>query len=200
MPMKQNTVKDALRALKNGDVIIYPTDTLYALGADIYNEEAVRKIYELKQRPFSSPLPVAVGSPEAIETVAFTNKAAKIIIERFLPGTLTIILKKRSSVPDVVTSSLKNIAVRIPDNPIALDLLNQFGPLTVTSANIHDEKTPGSIQDIQAQLHSVITVCLDDGTHTDEPSTIVDLTSKNIQVIRAGPITEKELREAITNG
>ena len=198
--MKKNDFSAALKALKNGEPIIYPTDTLYALGADIYNETAVRKVFDIKQRPYSVPLPVAVPSIPAIETIAYMNDAAHEISKKFLPGTLTIILKKKLSVPDIVTSGLDTIAVRIPNHTIALELLSQYGPLTVTSANLHHEKTLGSITDILLQLGTHIPICLNDGRRNAVPSTIVDLSTGIPRIVRKGLVTEKELLDVITHG
>jgi L-threonylcarbamoyladenylate synthase len=198
--MKKNDFSAALKALKNGEPIIYPTDTLYALGTDIYNETAVRKVFDIKQRPYSVPLPVAVSSIRAIKTIAYMNDAAQEISEKFLPGTLTIILKKKPSVPNIVTSGLDTIAVRIPNHSIALKLLTRYGPLTVTSANLHHEKTLGIIKDILMQLKTNIPVCLHDGRCEEVPSTIVDLSTSKPRIVRKGSITEKELLDVVTHG
>lgn len=198
--MKQNDFSEALQALSNGEPIIYPTDTLYALGADIYNERAVQKIYALKKRPTSIPLPVAVHSLTAIETIAYTNDSVKKICTRFLPGSLTIVVQKKSTIPDIVTSGTDSIAVRIPNHPIALELLRQYGPLTVTSANLHNEKTQGNIKDILMQLHNKTIYYLDSGRLTNTPSTIVDLTTNTPRIIRNGPITLEQLQEVLTHG
>ena len=198
--MKKNDFSAALKALKNGETIIYPTDTLYALGADIYNETAVRKVFDIKQRPYSVPLPVAVPSIQAIETIAYMNDAAHEISKKFLPGTLTIILKKKLCVPDIVTSGLDTIAVRIPNHTIALELLALYGPLTVTSANLHHEKTLGVIPDILMQLGTRIPICLNDGRRDAAPSTIVDLSTSIPRIVRKGLVTEKELLDVITHG
>jgi len=198
--MKKNDFSEALKALKNGEPIIYPTDTLYALGADIYNETAVQKVFDIKQRPYSVPLPVAVPSIQAIETIAYMNDAAHEISKKFLPGTLTIILKKKLCVPDIVTSGLDTIAVRIPNHTIALELLSQYGPLTVTSANLHNKKTPGSITDILMQLEPHIPICLHDGRRDAVPSTIVDLSTSIPRIVRKGLVTEKELLDVISHG
>jgi L-threonylcarbamoyladenylate synthase len=198
--MSQNDFSRALHALKNGDVIIYPTDTLYALGADIYNEEAVKRVFEIKHRPFSVPLPVAVDSHKAIETIALLNENAHKIIDRFLPGSLTVLLKKKASVPIIVTSGSETIAVRIPQQRIALRLLRKYGPLTVTSANLHHEKTPGVIKDILMQLQTELPVAFDVGRLDATPSTIVDLTLRIPRVVRSGKITEQELLDATTDG
>jgi len=198
--MKKNDFSAALQALKAGEPIIYPTDTLYALGADIYNETAVKKVFTIKRRPFSIPLPIAVSSIKEIETVAFMNEAARKIGEKFLPGTITIILKKKSSIPAIVTAGSDTIAIRIPQHPIALRLLCEYGPLTVTSANIHQKKTKGIIKDILQQLETSIPVCLHDGRKEKPPSTIIDLTIKRPRVVREGSIREKELLDVISHG
>jgi L-threonylcarbamoyladenylate synthase len=198
--MKKKDFSDALKALQDGQPIIYPTDTLYALGADIYNEKAVRTIFDIKQRPYSIPLPVAVHSIKAIETIAYMNKNARRLSTYFLPGTLTIILKKKQSVPDIVTSGGDAIAIRIPNHPIALRLLRQYGPLTVTSANLHSKKTPGIIKDILIQLDTVIPVLLHDGRLDGVPSTIIDLTATIPQIVRKGSITEEEVRRVMKHG
>jgi L-threonylcarbamoyladenylate synthase len=198
--MKKDDVEAAVRALRNGELIIYPTDTRYALGADIYNESAVRKVFEIKQRPLSLPLPVAVDSIKKIETLAYTDETVIQVSENFLPGELTMVLKKKPSVPDLVTSGSDTIAVRIPNNSIALTLLAQCGPLTITSANIHHMETQGIIKEILLQLGTPIKVCLDDGRKKATPSTIVDLTGKNPKILRKGSITEKEILDVISHG
>lgn len=198
--MKKNDVSAAIQALKKGQLILYPTDTLYALGADIFNDSAVKKVFDVKQRPYSIPLPVAVSSIEAIDAIAWMNTAAQVICERFLPGSVTIILKKKRKVSALITSGSETIAIRIPNNPIALKLLASYGPLTVTSANIHHEKTAGTIKDILRQLNTSIPICIDDGRKEGTVSTIIDLTTKKPKVVREGSISTEELLDVITHG
>jgi L-threonylcarbamoyladenylate synthase len=198
--MKKDDFTAALQALRNGEPIIYPTDTLYALGVDIYNETAVKKVYDIKRRPYSIPLPVAVPSIKAITTVAFMNETAQKLSEKFLPGDLTIILKKKLSVPDVVTSGFDTIAVRIPNHPIALKLLAHYVPLTVTSANLHQKKTQGSIKDILQQLETLIPIYLCDGRWDGTPSTIVDVSTKKPRIVREGSLSEQEILDVISHG
>ncbi|MBN1861648.1 MAG: threonylcarbamoyl-AMP synthase [Candidatus Thermoplasmatota archaeon] len=198
--MKKDDLLKATNALRKGQPIIYPTDTLYALGVDIYNQSAVRKVFEIKKRPLTVPLPVAVHSVEAMETIACMNTITKRVCETFLPGSVTIILRKKSTVPDIVTSGSHTIAVRVPNHPIAMRLLSEYGPLTVTSANIHQKKTQGIIKDILKQLKTDIPVCLHDGRLEGVPSTIVDLSIKKPKIIRKGSITEKEIWDVISHG
>jgi L-threonylcarbamoyladenylate synthase len=194
---EKNTISNAIVALKAGNLIVYPTDTLYALGADIFNDGSVTKVFTVKKRPFSNPLSVAVADFEAISKIAYTNEFVKQVVERFLPGSLTIILRKKESVSRLVTGGLDNIAVRIPDNKIALKLLSAFGPLTVTSANVHGKKTPYVIKDIMMQFTTDILVYLDDGRLDAKPSTIVDLTLEKPRVVRKGSITLEEILDVI---
>ncbi len=198
--MKRDDFSKALQVLKEGGLIIYPTDTLYALGADMFNEAAVRSVFEIKKRPFTLPLPVAVASVFAMEEIAYMNPTAYQISERFFPGTLTIILKKKARVPQVITSQQDTVALRIPNNPIALKLLSEFGPLTATSANLHHQKTLGVINDIRMQLGTPNILGIEDGRLAGLPSTIIDLSVSPPRIVRRGSIPEAELSDVIANG
>jgi len=184
--------KDILQAtatLKQGNLVVYPTDTLYALGADVFNDAAVRCVFQIKKRPFSLPLPVAVASYEQMDQISFLTKTARILLNEFLPGALTLVLKKRKVLSDLLTGNQNTVAVRIPDDIIALRLLDDYGPLTVTSANIHNEKTPYSVSDIKKIFSSNISCYLDSGVRMGEPSTIVDCTMDPPKILRAGSIS-----------
>jgi L-threonylcarbamoyladenylate synthase len=194
--MDKECFDSAVRALETGDVVVYPTDTLYALGADIGNDAAVRKIFQLKQRPLSAPLPVAVANVNEIDEFADIPPVIYSFITRFLPGSMTVILRKKKSVSDLITAGLPDVAVRIPANETALSLLSRFGPLTVTSANIHGEKTPGVIKGVQMLFRDEVKVYLDEGLLQGLPSTIVNLTGKQPVVVREGVIPEKDIMDA----
>lgn len=198
--MKKNDISKSIKALENGEIIIYPTDTLYALGADIYSNEAIKKIFKIKKRPYSNPLPVAVANFNEINKISYTNELVKRIVNKFLPGPLTLILKKKNSVSNIITGGLDNIAVRIPKNEIALELLSRFGPLTVTSANIHGKKTSYVINDLKIQFNDKISAYIDNGKLDKRPSTIVDLTSQKPIIVRKGPIKNDDIADAISNG
>ena len=196
--MAKLDLSKAIAALANGEIIVYPTDTLYGLGADIYNADAVRKVFEIKKRPMSNPLSVAVSSFNELEKIAFTDDKTRRLAESFLPGKLTLILKKKDCISDVVTGRLDKVAVRIPDNEIALELLSNFGPLTATSANIHGRKTPGIISDISMQFkENDVSLYLDIGKLAGQPSTIVDMTGKQIKIVREGAIAKRDILDAI---
>ena len=196
--MQRIKLSKAIEALQNGNIIVYPTDTLYAFGVDIYNEYAVRNIFEVKKRPLDNPLPVAVSDFADIKKIAFVNSIARDLAEHFLPGPLTMVLSKKSVILDVITSGLDNVAVRIPDNDVALELLSSYGPLTVTSANVHGKDVSYTINDIKMQFSSYdVSVYLDYGELNGLPSTIVDLTTGKPRIVRDGAITRREILDVI---
>jgi len=186
------------KSIKKGFLIVYPTDTLYALGANIFDEKAVHQVFSIKKRPLSLPLPIAVSSIEMLKEIAFLTPLGKILAEHFLPGSLTLVLENRS-VSTAVTANKKTIAVRIPDDPIALDLIENVGPLTVTSANIHDQQTPTTISEIRNMFksESVVTY-IDDGERKGLASTIVNVTSKVPVILRTGTISSDEIDAVVS--
>jgi len=199
--MQRIELSKAIEALQNGDIVVYPTDTLYAFGVDIYNKGAVEKVFEVKKRPLDNPLPVAVSNLVDIEKIAFVSDIARDLAEYFLPGPLTMILNKKSVILDVVTGGLDNVAVRIPDNDVALELLSQYGPITVTSANVHGKEVPDIISEIKMQFNSDdIAVYLDYGKLNGLPSTIVDMTAGKPRIVRDGAITKDEILDVIEHG
>ena len=123
-----------------GRLIVYPTETVYGIGADIYNESAIKNLYVAKNRPFDMPLSVAVSDKAMLESVAVLNENADKLIKAFLPGPLTIIIKKQPNVPDIVTSSSQKVGIRIPDNRFALELIRRTGPEIVRQGAIPVDK------------------------------------------------------------
>ena len=196
--MSSFDLTNVVSALKNGEVIVYPTDTLYGLGADIFNKTAVKNIFLIKKRSFNQPLSIAISNINDLKDVAFVDDRIIRIAERFLPGKLTLILKKKKVISDILTAGSDRIAVRIPNNNIALQILSVFGPLTCTSANIHGIPTPYKINDIRIQFKDKINIYLDAGELKSKPSTIIDISNEKIMVLREGSIPSKKvLREIL---
>lgn len=196
--MEKKDLSRAIKALDAGEIIVYPTDTLYALGAYVYNEDAVRHVFKVKKRPFNVPLPVAVSDINGIKEIAEVKNDVSGLVKKFLPGPLTLILNKKDVIPNVVTSDLDKIAIRIPDNDIALELLSKIGPITVTSANIHGIETPYNISDIKSQFKTKdISVYLNYGTLEGLPSSIVDMTTEEPSIIREGIISKQDILRVI---
>jgi L-threonylcarbamoyladenylate synthase len=196
--MLKNKLSEAIKALQNGNIVVYPTDTLYAFGVNLYNENAVRNIFKVKKRPLDIPIPVAVNNFDEIKKIAFINHNARVLVKHFLPGSLTLVLNKKNIVPDIVTAGLDKVAVRIPNNSVALELLAISGPLTVTSANIHGMKTQNNIKDIKKQFRKDdVTVYIDYGILQGKPSTIIDVSSNELRIIREGSIKKQDILSVI---
>ena len=196
--MIESDISKAISALKNGDIVVYPTDTLYGLGADIFNDDAVRKVFEIKERPTNMPLSVAISNYQELAKIAFTDDKTRRLANSFLPGKLTLILKKKDCISDIVTGGLDKVAVRIPDNEVALELLSRFGPITATSANVHGRETPGIINDIRMQFKdNDVSVYLDIGRLAGQPSTLIDMTGKEVKIVREGAIAKRDILDAI---
>ena len=129
----------ASEAIAAGKLIVYPTDTVYGIGASIFDEKAVTSLFRAKDRPFDMALSVAVADREMIDRIAIINRNAEKLIDAFLPGPLTIIIKKRPDVPDIVTACSDKVGIRIPDHPIAREIARLSGPIVATSANTHSK-------------------------------------------------------------
>ena len=192
----QNEIRKAIRLLKQGELIVYPTDTLYGLGADIFNEEAIKKVYEVKKRPFDLPLSIAIASVDEINEYAYMNEIAYKIAHEFLPGAITIILKKRKVIPDIIAK--EKIGIRIPANEIALKIAKEL-PITATSANIHGKNPPKEIKEAKEQLGNKIALYIDGGKLPGKPSTIVDVSEGKIKIIREGAIRRGEIWKIMKN-
>lgn len=188
-------LKAALRVLREGGLIVYPTDTLYALGCDATREVAVKRVFEAKKRPLDKPLPIAVADMRMLERYAYLHEQAKILAERFLPGALTMVLKKKN-LPEVLTSGLDMVAVRIPANEAALELIGKFGrPVITTSANLSGSPPPVTVEEIPESLGAA--VALDQGRLGGRvPSTIVAF-DRGLKIIREGKISKEDILEAL---
>lgn len=178
-------ISEAIDVMANGGIILYPTDTVYGLGANIFNNEAVSKIYEIKKRDPSKPLSVLVQNTESLELIADLNKSSREIVNKWLPGPFTFILNKKKVVSPYVSASAK-VGVRIPNYKIARDLASLF-PITTTSANLTNEDTLPNPQDILRQIGNDIDLVIDVGTlEKSKPSTVIDLSSSKPTLVRNG--------------
>lgn len=196
--MEKNDISKITDALKQGFLIIYPTETLYGIGADIYDQEAVKNVFRVKKRSYSKPLSVAVYGKKDIEKLSYFDESTEKLIDTFLPGPLTLVLNKKKVCPNLITGGLDKVGIRVPDNILTLKILKRFGPLTCTSANIHGMKTPSKIKDIKKTLNSKkIKFYIDEGSLPGKASTVVDITSKKVKILREGVISKKDILDVI---
>ena len=174
----KEVIEEAIRVMAHGGVVLYPTDTVYGLGVNIFNKKAVRRVYDIKKRSLMKPLSIIVSSKDAISHVANLRTRDKIYVDKFLPGPYTLILNKTKIVPRVVTSGLKHVGVRIPDNEIACRISDLF-PVTTTSANLSDHEVCETPDEILDQLNHDVDLVIDVGKlKRNKPSTIINLTSE----------------------
>ena len=194
---RANAITDAAAAVRRGELVVLPTDTVYGLGADAFSPHAVRRLLSAKGRSRNVPVPVLVGSWRTVNgLVEELTDTAKDLIAAFWPGALTLVLRQGSGLTWDLGDTRGTVAVRMPLHPVALDLLKETGPLAVSSANRHGAAATATAQDAEAQLGSAVAVYLDGG-RTDEhvASTIVDLTGVRPRVLREGAVDRARLAE-----
>ncbi len=198
------TIKKAAQLLLSGKLIIYPTETSYGIGADISNEHAVKKIFQIKNRNFSNPLLVAVKDLSMAKKLAHFSPLAKILWQHFLPGPLTLVLPKKKDVSRQITAGQKTVGLRFPDHPITHLLSTECKiPYTTTSANISGQPSAYSINEIKNQLGkkiNKIALVLDAGQlPVNPPSTIIYLANHKIKILRKGAISLRKIQKIIKN-
>ena len=172
-PEEKDLIRKAIDTIKSGGMVVYPTETVYGLGADALSEEAVRKVYEIKRRDLSQPLSVAVSSFEMLHKVASVDSESLEIITELLPGPVTVLLRKKEVVPDVLTAASEVVGVRFPDNEIATRIIKEAGPITSTSANVSGRNPPTCIEEVEIKADIIIN---GGKSKYGMPSTVVDMT------------------------
>lgn len=174
----KNVIDEAVKVLADGGVILYPTDTVYGLGANIFNRKAVKKVYNIKKRSYLKPVSLLVSSKDAIPLVSKASLNQLNFIDKYLPGPYTFILKKSKIVPRHLTSGSANVGVRVPKSEIACSLAKIF-PITTTSANLSNKDTLDTPEEILKQLGCDVDLIIDVGPlNSGNPSTIIDLTGE----------------------
>ena len=195
-PIPAAPISDAVAALKAGRLVAIPTETVYGLAADACNPDAVRAVFALKGRPADHPLIVHIGGAERIDDWAVeVPQAARELAERFWPGPLTLILKKRADVPDAVTGGQDTVGLRCPDNALTLALLREFGGgLAAPSANRFGRISPTDAAHVHEEFGDATPLVLDGGPcQVGIESTIVDLSRSPARILRHGHISREQL-------
>ncbi|MDP3731269.1 MAG: L-threonylcarbamoyladenylate synthase [bacterium] len=197
-------IEAACRVLRLGGVVVYPTDTVYGLGANACDILAVEQVFKIKNRPYHKPLPVIVRNLEWVEAVVYIDQRNKKVVESIWPGTTTAILPKREHLSSLVAAGGMTVGIRIPDFVFTDRLLGKFGyPLTATSANISGEEATGDINQIISRFENAKykpTLIIDAGIlPKSKPSTVLDLVSEEPKILRVGPSRPDQLRKLLEN-
>ena len=191
------TIQSAAQIVKKGRVIVYPTDTVYGLGCNPFNENAVKRLFKIKGER-TKPLPILASNIKEIEKIAQTTETTIKLAKKFWPGPLTMVLPKKSSLPNTVTCNLGSVAVRVPNHQVALELIRLSGGLLVgTSANKSGKKPSRTALDAAEQIGEEVDVILDGGsTPIGASSTVIDLTEERPKILRQGPIEIDDILKA----
>lgn len=186
---------DAVSLIKNGELVVFPTETVYGLGANAYNSAAVKKIFEAKGRPQDNPLIVHISRVEEVREIARDiPDVFYTLAERFMPGALTVVLPRSERIPDIVTAGGDTVAVRMPDNAFARELIARSFPLAAPSANRSKHVSPTSAKHVYDDLKGKVPLILDGGEcGVGIESTVLDLTSGSPVILRPGAVTAEML-------
>ena len=190
----KTNIMTAAQIVRRGGLVVYPTETVYGLGCDPLNVQAVKRILDVKGDR-KKPLPVLAASLVDADKVAFVSPNGKKLAAKFWPGHLTMVFPKKPALPDLVTFGWDSVGLRIPDNDIALQLISLSGGLLIgSSANRTGEEPARSVQEISGELKELVDVVLDGGpAGQGRPSTVVYLTSEKPRILREGPISLKAI-------
>jgi L-threonylcarbamoyladenylate synthase len=193
-------IERALALLRSGQVVGLPTETVYGLAADALSEAAVLRIFELKRRPADVPLSLLIASADSLDALAIAiPDSAWSLAERFWPGPLTIVLKKRHHIPDVVTAARGTVGLRVPAHPLTLELLRRFGAaLACTSANLHGQPSLSSADAVLASFGGQLELVLDGGPSSiGIESTVIDLSEEPGVLLRQGALAAAEIEDVL---
>lgn len=192
------TLEKAVHLIERGETVAIPTETVYGLAADAFNINAVKKIFEQKGRPAENPLIVHISDWDQLTELAQEiPEDAKKLADQFWPGPLSFVLRKKNTVPDIVTGGLETVAVRMPDHPLTLSLIKKTGPLTAPSANKSGRPSPTNPKHIEEDFGTDIPILDGGASKLGLESTVIDLSSQEITILRPGFVDTKMLEDIL---
>lgn len=191
----EDGLDEAVSLIKNGELVVFPTETVYGLGANAFDPVAVAKIFEAKGRPQDNPLIVHISRVEEVKDIARdVPEVFYTLAERFMPGALTVVLPKSDLIPGIVTAGGDTVAVRMPDHPVARELISRSFPLAAPSANRSKHVSPTTARHVYDDLDGRVPLILDGGEcGVGIESTVLDLTSGSPVILRPGAVTAEML-------
>jgi L-threonylcarbamoyladenylate synthase len=202
-PQLDARIEEAAAVIKVGGLVAFPTDTVYGLGVDPFNRDAVERIYRVKQRSATLPLPVLLPGKKAVYIVASEVPAIALsLMKHFWPGGLTLVFYRAAHFPDYVAAVSDKIAVRVPDHIVPLMLMKKAGiPIVGTSANVSSRPAALTAQEVKEQLGDAVDIIIDGGRCPGSvESTLVDVTGPEIEIIRAGAVSKEEIELYLKRG
>lgn len=195
-------LKEPAKIIRDGGIVIFPTETVYGIGTNGLDEKAIKKIYEVKQRSFNKPISLLVNNIEMVNKIAKNiSKLEYKIMESFFPGPLTIILEKRDIIPNILTANTNTVGIRMPSGKIAKKLIEYAGvPIATPSANISGRPSGTNIRDIQKDFEGKVDYFIDNGeSKLGVPSTIVKVINDEVHILREGSISKEQINKIVQN-
>ena len=189
--VEKNAIEEVAKLVSDNQVVAFPTETVFGLGIKFGSYEALNSLYELKHRDRHKAISMMINNPKDIEKYAYVNDQARKIIKSFMPGMVTIILKKREFIDDYFTASLDTIGIRIPDDKFVLSLLEKTG------ANLSGEDTLVDDKAVMKVFSGKIPLIVKGESVSKKASTIIDLSKGKVEILRVGDISEKQILEVI---
>jgi L-threonylcarbamoyladenylate synthase len=183
------SVADAAAAVADGELVVYPTETVYGLGADALDPDAVERVFAAKRRDRDDPVSLAVPTVEAALDYTVPTARERRFMHEFLPGPVTVVVERQGMVPDALTAGRDRVGVRVPDHEVARDLLERTGPLTATSANRSGRPSARRVADLDDEIRAAVAVVVDGGDTPGGGSTVVDVSAGEIH--RRGALADE---------
>lgn len=193
-------IERAAELIRRGEVVVFPTETVYGLGANAFDKDAVRKIFEVKGRPMDNPLIVHIADIAQVDELACeVSEQARKLMRAFMPGAITVIVKKSALIPDEVSAGLSTVGIRFPSHPVAQEFIRACGvPIAAPSANTSTKISPTTAEHVYADLYGKVEVILQGGAcQVGIESTIVDMSTDVPTILRPGGITEEMLASVL---
>lgn len=194
--VEKENINEVIDLLNHDEVVAFPTETVFGLGVKFSHLEALEKIYEIKHRSHSKAISLMIYDPKDIEKYAYVNENAQKLIDHFMPGMITLVLKKKSILSDDFTAGYDTIGIRIPDDPFVLKLLKEVGPMLVTSANISGQETLLNDQEVYKQFKGKIKMIVKGKCKNTLASTVIKV-DEDVTILSQGCIQEEEIREIL---
>ncbi len=192
-------LKQVVQALNENKIVIFPTETVYGIGGNALNEQVVEKLYQAKKREARKPISVLVKNKIAIKDIAYVSDSVAKIVDAFMPGPLTLVLKKRDNISSVLTAGSDTVGVRIPKNKIALSILDRLNyPLATSSANISGMANSADFAKLITEFKNDVAIFIKGDVSSDlQASTVAIVDNGKVNILREGKITLSDLQEAI---
>lgn len=197
--IKNEELDEVVNALNNDKIVVFPTETVYGIGGNALKVEVINKLFQAKKRNYGKPISLLVGSIDKIKNIAYVDKNEEKIIKAFMPGELTLVLKKKACINDLVTAGKNTVGVRIPNHNIALCILNKVDfPLATSSANISGENNIADFDEIINDLKDYVDIFIKGNISDDlKASTVVELNNDIVNILREGKISKIDIEKTL---